>query len=147
VFVSEPSPVAQRVLAGYNGLTVIDPNLVSVGEATQDIALDAIFDTVGSPAIISEVIPLLSPGGVYVDLAVHDANVNLNAMVLGQERWLTSSSNALYRDERSAHTMIANGDVDVGSMITHRFPLEAFAEAYDLLLAQPKHAYKVVFTS
>jgi threonine dehydrogenase-like Zn-dependent dehydrogenase len=147
VYVSEPSPAAQRVLAGYDGLTVIDPNLVSVLEATQGTALDAIFDTVGTPDIMSEVIPILSPGGVYIDLAVHDARVNLNAMVLGRERWLTSSSNALYRDEREAHAMIASGDVDVRSMITHRFRLEAFEEAYDLLLAQPKRAYKVVFTS
>jgi threonine dehydrogenase-like Zn-dependent dehydrogenase len=146
VFVSEPSPAARRVLSGYDGLTVIDPNAMSVAEATQRIPLDAIFDSVGTPATMTEFIPLLSPGGVYVNLAVHDAAVSLNAMLLGQERWLTSSSNALYRDEREAHTMIASGDVDVGSMITHKFPLEAFDEAYELLLARPKRAYKVVFT-
>ncbi len=31
-------------------------------------------------------------------------------------------------------------------MITHRFPLEEFQQAFDLLLRDPKEAYKVVFT-
>ena len=31
-------------------------------------------------------------------------------------------------------------------MITHRFPLEAFQQAFDLLVHEPKEAYKVVFT-
>ncbi len=35
----------------------------------------------------------------------------------------------------------------MAEMITHRFPLEDFADAYALLLAEPKQAYKVVFTT
>jgi threonine dehydrogenase-like Zn-dependent dehydrogenase len=58
---------------------------------------------------------------------------------------MTTSSNALYRDEREAHALIESGIVDVGSMITHRFPLEKFQPAFDLLLDEPKKAYKVVF--
>jgi threonine dehydrogenase-like Zn-dependent dehydrogenase len=30
-------------------------------------------------------------------------------------------------------------------VITHRFPLEDFRQAFDLLLCDPKEAYKVVF--
>jgi threonine dehydrogenase-like Zn-dependent dehydrogenase len=64
---------------------------------------------------------------------------------LGSERALTTSSNALYRDEREAHRLIERGTVDTKTMISHRFALDDYQEAYDLLLAEPKRAYKVVF--
>ena len=69
----------------------------------------------------------------------------LNLGALGSERRLTASSNAFYRDEREAHRLIETGAVDVRSMITHRLPLERYAEAFDLLLRASREAYKVVF--
>ncbi|MBC7239709.1 MAG: hypothetical protein H5T71_06385, partial [Chloroflexi bacterium] len=48
-------------------------------------------------------------------------------------------------DEREAHALIQSGAVDVRSMITHRFRLEEYQEAFDLLLEESKKAYKVVF--
>jgi threonine dehydrogenase-like Zn-dependent dehydrogenase len=68
-------------------------------------------------------------------------------MALGSERTITTSSNALYRDEREAHELIRSRAVDVGAMITHRFALEDYRQAFDLLLAEPKQAYKVIFSS
>jgi threonine dehydrogenase-like Zn-dependent dehydrogenase len=90
---------------------------------------------------------VLAEAGTYVNLAVHDADIAMPALALGSERTITSSSNALYQDEREAHELIRAGLVDVGAMITHRFALEDFRQAYDLLLSDPKEAYKVVFTS
>ena len=94
---------------------------------------------------MADALGCLAEAGTYVNLAVHDTQVTLNAMDLGSERRMTTSSNALYRDEREAHDLIATGAVDMAKMITHRFPLEDFAEAYALLLSEPKQAYKVVF--
>jgi len=105
----------------------------------------AIFDTVGTTETMSKSLPLLAETGTYVNLAVHDTCLTLNPTVLGSERVTTTSPNALYRDEREAHELINSGAVNVRSMITHRFQLEDFQEAFDLLLRVPKEAYKVVF--
>ena len=66
-------------------------------------------------------------------------------LALGSERTLTTSSNALYRDEREAHSLIESGTVDTKTMITHRFALGEYEAAYGLLLSEPKLAYKVMF--
>jgi len=145
VVVSEIAPVAQRIVAQYPAIECLDPSRVEIGEALGAGSCTAVFDTVGTPETIALGLRLLAPAGTYVNLAVHDANVGINALALGSERRMTTSSNAFYRDEREAHDLIAAGSADMDRMITHRFSLEDFDAAYSLLLAEPKQAYKAVF--
>lgn len=146
VSVSDPSPLARRVIGQYSGLTCIDPTKLSLAEALQGHGCAAILDTVGSADAMREALPLLGASGTYVNLAVHDVPVRLNAMALGSERTITSSSNATYHDEVEAHELIGAGIANVRPMITHRFPLSEFQQAFDLLSRQPRAAYKVVLT-
>ena len=147
VVVTEPAPVAQAVIARYPDLTCLDPTQDDVVAVLGRASCSAVFDTVGTPETLADGLAVLAEAGTYVNLAVHDTSLTLNAMALGSERRMTTSSNALYRDEREAHQLIATGAVAMAPMITHRFPLEAFADAYALLLAEPKQAYKVVFSA
>jgi (R,R)-butanediol dehydrogenase/meso-butanediol dehydrogenase/diacetyl reductase len=147
VVVTEPAPVAQAVIERYPGITCVDPTSADLTEVLGRASCAAVFDTVGTPETLADALAVLAPAGTYVNLAVHDTTLTLNGMALGSERCITTSSNALYRDEREAHTLIASGAVAMAPMITHRFPLEDFAAAYALLLAEPKQAYKVVFCS
>ena len=151
VVISEPAPTAQAVIAQYPGIEWLDPTredlvvALSTGSQAGAASCAAVFDTVGTSGTTALGLTLLAEAGTYVNLAVHDTALKLNALSLGSERRMTTSSNALYRDEREAHHLIASRAVDMAPMITHRFPLEAYAEAYALLLAEPKAAYKVVF--
>lgn len=145
VFVSELAPVARGVIGRYQGIVCLDPTEVDLVTEVGRASCHVVFDTVGTPETVAQGLDLLALGGTYVNLAVHDHVLHLNAMALGAERSMTTSSNARYRDEREAHDLIASGAVDMASMITHRLPLEAYQEAYDLLLSRPKQAYKVVF--
>lgn len=151
VVLSDPSPVAQGVIDSYPNLAWIDPTdepLGAVLEARYGLQrVDVVFDTVGSASTMQEGLALLAASGTYVDVAVHVGTAELQMLALGSERTLTSSSNALYRDEREAHSLIEQGTVDMQAMITHRFSLDAYREAYELLLAEPKQAYKVVFNA
>ena len=148
IVVAESSPVARRVLSQTEGLAVIDPTKKTIKDALQQHAgsarVAAVFDSVGSAATILDALPLLAESATHVNLAVHDLALEMSALALGSERTLTTSSNAFYRDEREAHQLIECGAVDMSSMITHRFSLEAFQQAFDLLLREPKEAYKVV---
>ena len=149
ILLSDPSPIAREVIGRYAGLQAVDPTTSDLKAALQGLAgtaqCQAIFDTVGTAETFQQAMALLGPAGTYVNLAVHEEALALNAQMLGSERALTSSSNAYYRDEREAHALIQSGAVDVRSMITHRFRLEEYQEAFDLLLEEPKKAYKVVF--
>jgi len=145
VIVSEISPVAQRVIALYPDFELLDPTKVDLVEVIGPATCAAVFDTVGSSETMAVGLSVLAGAGTYVNLAVHDTVLSMNSLALGSERRMTTSSNALYRDEREAHDLIADGSVNMAKMITHRFPLEDYAAAYELLLADPKLAYKVVF--
>jgi threonine dehydrogenase-like Zn-dependent dehydrogenase len=146
VFVSDPSPIARAVIEQYDGLTYVNPAGQRLEDALTDARCTAIFDSVGTQETIQQARSLLAESGTYVNLAVHDVEFSLNALDLGSERRMTTSSNALYRDEREAHTLIDTGAVSLEPMITHRFPLEDYQQAFDLLVHEPKEAYKVVFT-
>jgi 2-desacetyl-2-hydroxyethyl bacteriochlorophyllide A dehydrogenase len=149
IIISEPAPLARKVLEAYPQFTVINPNVDDVAQVVESISggdgLAAIFDSVGKAETIEMGLPLLAESGTYVNLAVHDEPIQLNAMSLGSERSFTTSSNAFYRDLSEGFELLNKGHLDVKPWITHRFPLEDYQKAFDLLLQNPKAAYKVVF--
>jgi 2-desacetyl-2-hydroxyethyl bacteriochlorophyllide A dehydrogenase len=147
VFVSEPAPSARSVLANFDYIKLIDPGRDTIQDALGRYGVQgvsAIYDTIGAGDTIAEAVPLLEECGTYVNVAVHDTPVHLNAASLGSERTITSSSNATYADVRQAYELICSGHVNVGPMITHRLPLEQYATAFDLLLRSPKEAFKII---
>ncbi len=148
VFISEESPAARQVLNQFD-LVVIDPARESLAEVVERVSgrsrVAVVYDSVGTAQTIAEALPLLAESGTYVNLAVHSTPVTLDAALLASERNITSSSNAFYSDVAEAYELIFSGAVNVRLMITHRFGLEDYQRAFDLLLASPKQAYKVVF--
>jgi threonine dehydrogenase-like Zn-dependent dehydrogenase len=149
VFVSEMSPLARSILAQFD-LVVIDPAQESMREVIARYAgspaVSRVYDTVGSEQTMTEALAMLDESGVYVNVAVHNARVTINAAALASERTITSSSNAFYEDVREAYRLIFSGQVRPGPMITHCLPLSQYQHAFELLLDVPKKAYKVVFT-
>jgi threonine dehydrogenase-like Zn-dependent dehydrogenase len=149
IFISDPSPLAREVIAKYKDLIIIDPGKESVPEViAKHVGNEkciAIFDSVGSNEQINIGLPLLEEQGTYVNMAVHDEPLDFNAQLLGSERTMTTSSNAFYKDVEKAYQLIESGVIDVKPWITHRLPLEEYEKAFDLLLQEPKAAYKVVF--
>ncbi len=145
IIISDPSPVAQNVIAHYPDFEIIDPTKTDLKSNIGSIRFAAIFDSVGSAETMKAAIPFLEEAGTYVNLAVHSATMEINALALGSERNVTTSSNAYYSDLKEAYKLINQGFIDVNPWITHRFPLEDFNNAFELLTRSPKAAYKVVF--
>ena len=149
IFISDPSPLAREVIAKYKDFILIDPNSESVQEVlSKHVGNEkciAIFDSVGSREQIDIGLPLLEEQGTYVNMAVHDVSLEINPQLLGSERTITTSSNAFYKDVREAYRLIESGEINVKPWITHQLPLEEYEKAFELLLREPKAAYKVVF--
>lgn len=106
--------------------------------------MDVVFDTAGSDATIAQGLGLLRESGMYVSLAVHSSELRLNPVVLASERTITTSSNAFYEDVGEAYRLIFSSEVEAEALISHRLPLTEYERAFELLLAEPKRAYKVV---
>ena len=149
VFISDPSAIAREVISKYPDFVVINPLDQDPGEAIRDAngseRCAAIFDSVGSNETVNMALPLLEESGTYVNLAVHKTEFKFDGSFIGSERTLTTSSNAFYRDLVEAYKLLNKDIIDVKPWITHRFPLEGYEKAFDLLLKDPKEAYKVVF--
>jgi threonine dehydrogenase-like Zn-dependent dehydrogenase len=145
IYISDPSPIARQVLSQYNDFIILDPENQNINEIVGTGQCSAIFDSVGSAETLKMALPLLQESGVLVNLAVHSESITLNALSLGSERCMTTSSNAFYRDLTEAYHLLSSGRIDVKPWITHRFPLHDYDKAFDLLLQNPKAAYKVVF--
>lgn len=149
IFISDPSPLAQEVISKYNDFIIINPDKEEVAEVIKNHIGDqkciAIFDSVGTNEVVNTGLPLLEEQGTYVNMAVHNEQLEFNAQLLGSERTITTSSNAFYKDLNKAYELLNTGALDVKPWITHRFSLEEYEKAFDLLLQSPKAAYKVVF--
>lgn len=145
IFISDPSPVAQSVIRQYPDFQLIDPAKEELQRAVGKEKFAAIFDSVGSTESLQQAIPLLAEGGTLVNLAVHKAPLAINALELGSERSITTSSNAFYSDLVEAYDLLRNRHINVTPWITHRFPLDKFDKAFELLTRSPKEAYKIVF--
>ena len=148
VFVSETSSMARRVLEQFD-LILVEPRSIHEALATHlgrpEVAV--IYDTVGSAETFGEALPLLAASGTYVNLAVHAASLPFNPILVGSERTITTSSNGYYEDVSEAYDLIFSRQVKGGPMITHCLPLAEYKRAFDLLLSDPRQAYKVVFTA
>jgi len=148
VFVSDPSEICRNVAAQYPGIITVDPTTAELSavirEHGNENGVAAVFDTVGSAETFGEGLSLLQASGTYVNLAVHETQTQLDLAALGSERRVTTSSNAYNRDVVTAYELLFEGKVDVKPWLTHRFKLEAYAEAFELLLADEKQAFKAV---
>ena len=149
IFISDPSEIARAVVEKFDGLTVIDPSQKEVRTVVEqslgNLKCAAIFDSVGSNETMNMALPLLEESGTYVNMAVHKGEMGFDGLSIGSERTLTTSSNAFYRDLQKAFEYLNSGLLNVNPWITHRFGLEAYETAFELLLQDPKKAYKVVF--
>ena len=148
VYVSDPSAICRKVAGQYPGLVPINPTTEDVAglvrEQAGESGVAAVFDSVGTAPTFSLGLSLLQPSGCYVNIAVHDEMANVNLAALGTERRATTSSNATNSDVVTAYEYIYGGKVDVKPWLTHRFPLSEFTEAFRLLLADEKQAFKAI---
>ncbi len=75
---------------------------------------------------------MLDKGGTLVLMATKDRDLVFPALSLSGERTIKTSSNAIYSDFSRALELLATGQIDVKSLITHRFPLTQGVKAFEV---------------
>jgi threonine dehydrogenase-like Zn-dependent dehydrogenase len=127
-----PERLALAERFGATALNVDDDALAAVGEATDGRGADAVLEVVGSAAAHRLALDLLRPGGTLSVVGVHNESSFSFSPSEAYDKNLT------YRVGRCpAHAMavrllplVRAKDLELGSILTHRFSLDDGVEAY-----------------
>jgi alcohol dehydrogenase len=114
---------------------------------TDGLGADVVLEAVGIPQTFELCTTLVRPGGRVANVGVHGRPATLHL----EDLWIRNITITTgLVDTYSTPTllkMLAGGQFDVGHMITHRFALDDFMEAYDVFArASQTGALKVVLS-
>jgi threonine 3-dehydrogenase len=139
VFAVEPNPYRQDLARRMGADQVITPSGSTVAElkrANGGLGVDVVLEMSGNPMAIQHGLEVLHAGGWISLLGLGDARatLDLNELVVlkgltiygiaGRKIWDTWEKTSRY---------LSKGLVDVGPLITHRFPLSDFHEAMSIM--------------
>lgn len=118
-----------------------------VASVTDGLGADVVLEAVGSQEAFELCTALLRPGGRLANIGVHDKPATLHLEGLWN-RDVTVTTGLV--DTYSTPTLLkllANGQLNMGRMVTHRFGLDEFMTAYDVFTHSARTgALKVVLT-
>src|SRR5689334_3750311 len=123
-----------------------DPRAV-VGSITEGLGADVVLEAVGVPETFELCTTLVRPGGRVANIGVHGKPATLHL----EDLWIRNVTITTgLVDTYSTPTllkMLAAGQLDVGQLVTHRFGLNEFMDAYDVFAhAGQTGALKVVLS-
>jgi L-iditol 2-dehydrogenase len=117
--------------------------VLGLDEPTDDIGADAVFELAGNDAAVEIALRAARPGARVVLGGIPDGDRTSFPASLARRKGLTL---ALVRRMNEAYPrairLVEQGLVDVSSIVTHRYPLERAAEAFDV--AADRQGLKVV---
>jgi L-iditol 2-dehydrogenase len=117
--------------------------VLSAEEAADDIGADAVFELAGTDSAVEMALRAARPGARVVLGGIPDGDRTSFQASLARRKGLTL---VLVRRMNEAYPrairLVAQGLVDVSSIVTHRYPLERAAEAFTV--AADRKGLKVV---
>src|SRR5438552_2644409 len=119
---------------------VVDPTredpVAAVLEATEGHGAEVVLEMSGVPAVIDQGTRMLGRGGrmSLLGLPTEPVTLDLTDQVIFKEaRLFGVTGREIFRTWQQTTTLLATGMVDPGPVITHRFPLERFEEAFEAM--------------
>lgn len=133
VVLSEPSQ-ARRDFAASLGFEVVGP--LPVGDDTQDIEADVVFDAAGHPSVAAALGDAVVPGGRVVVVAVYGDPVPLDLRAVTFKELTVIGTRVYSRNDIEAATrLIASRRFDPDPFITSTVTLDEAPEAIEALRA------------
>jgi len=121
--------------------------LDAVMSITGGLGADVVIEAVGTPATFELCTTLVRPGGRVANIGVHGKPATLHLEDLWIRNVTITTGLVDTYSTPTLLTMLSNGQLDLGHMITHRFPIDAFIEAYEVFgNAASTGALKVVLS-
>ncbi len=145
----EPNDDRRALAAKMGADLLVDPKAQDPVEvvlaATNGTGAEVVLEMSGNSTAIDQGTRMLARGGRMSLLGLPDGPVtlDLNDQVIFKEARLQGiTGREMFRTWQQTTTLLSTGRVDVSPIITHRFPLERFAEAFET--AGSGHAAKVI---
>lgn len=117
---------------------------------TDGRGVDVAIEALGAQGTFEAALKVLRPGGTLSSLGVYSGDLRLPlgpfAAGLGDHTIRTTLCPGGKERMRRLMSVIGSGRVDLGPLVTHRFPLERIEEAYELFANQRDGVLKVAIT-
>jgi threonine 3-dehydrogenase len=137
VIAIEPNPERRRLAEAMGADVLVDPfaqdPVAAVMELTKGTGAEVVLEMSGNATAIDQGTRMLARGGRMSLLGLPDGAVtlDLNDQVIFKEARLQGiTGREMFRTWQQTTTLLSTGRVDVTPVITHRFELERFEEAF-----------------
>lgn len=145
IVVGRGERLAKAAAMGSNVIdyTEQDP-VAAIREATGGLGADVVLECAGVPQTYQWSLEVVRKGGriATVGIPVEDVKLSLQELVLYEFELVGARASA---GEMVAVTpLVVGGQIRVGELITHHFPLDDFAEAVDTFTERRDGALKII---
>jgi len=136
----EPNEFRQGLAKQMGSDVVVDPAredpVAAVRAATEGHGAEVVLEMSGVPAVIAQGTEMLAGGGRMALLGLPTGPVSLELtdhVIFKEARLHGVTGREIFRTWEQTSVLLATGMVDVTPVITHRFPLEEFRQAFDVV--------------
>lgn len=149
VIASEPNPVRRELAKKIGADIVVNPEEQDLVEIvlreTNGDGVDAVAEVSGHPQAFLQAIKIVTPGGWIAWLGIYNRPVTFNPSdaIMKAIRIHAVTGRKMFSTWETVTRLVASGKVDLEPLITHRFPLERFEDAFQSITRH--EAIKVVF--
>ncbi len=140
VIAVEPNDFRQARAKLMGADLVVDPSVsdpvAAVMDATDGHGAEIVLEMSGVPSVIDQGTRMLARGGRMSLLGLPSEHVSLDLtdqVIFKEARLFGVTGREIYRTWQQTTTLLATGMVDVAPVITHRFALERFEEAFEIV--------------
>lgn len=142
VIVSEPNESRRKVATELGADLVVDPTKENLAEIvnreTNGQGMDVIVMAIGVPALVNSTLKLCKRGGtvnLFAGFAgTGESTVEVNTIHYNEINVNGSTAYKL-EDYMAAAEMVKSGKIDADKIVTHRFKIDEFQQAYEVCVA------------
>jgi L-iditol 2-dehydrogenase len=149
IFVTEPVPHRREAARRYGATDLLDPVRDDVAEAIRALTagrgVDLALEAAGAPDTPAQAVAVVRPGGQVILVGIpSDDRLVLSHAVARRKGLTLKFARRMKHTYPRAIALAASGAVDLRSYVTHRYPLDAVADAFHTADAYADGALKVM---
>lgn len=136
----DPLPDRRAMAEKLAGARTCSPgDLADIVKRLPEPGLDAVIECTGRPGVLAQSVALVRSGGTVVAVGIRpgDEAISLLDLVVGEKRIIGSAAHLWDTDVADAVTMMSDGRLNVGPLITHRVGLDDVVDVGLALLSAP----------
>jgi threonine 3-dehydrogenase len=140
VIAVEPNEFRQGLAKQMGADVLVDPGredpVAAVKQATEGHGAEVVLEFSGVPSVVAQGTEMLAGGGRMALLGLPTGPVSLDLtdqVIFREARQYGVTGREIFRTWQQTSALLATGMVDVTPVITHRFPLESFPEAFEVV--------------